>query len=146
MLNSFQCSGQGPKHHSLPKIALNPNPATASVYSCKQSEFSQVSPRRNERPLNSSKNVCHRRKVESNAMTPLVKLIRRRRKARPGTITEHAKLRRPINDWVSFKDTFLRRKKSERNVFGFRYLIINFGNRASIVFVSNSVPAKIKTV
>ena len=64
---------QGPKHHNLPKIAPNPNPAAASVYSCKQSEFSQVSPRKNERPLNSSKNVCHRRK---SALTNLVSRMR----------------------------------------------------------------------
>ena len=74
----------------------------------------------------------------------LVKSIRRRRKARPGTTTEHAKLRRPINDCTSFKVAFLRCRNFERRALDL--VILSAGKRASNNIVSNSIPASIKVV
>ena len=69
---------------------------------------------------------------------PLVKSVRRRRNACPGTTTEHAKLRRPINDWTSFKVAFLRCRNFERRTLDLA--ILSTGKRASNNLVSNSIP------
>ena len=72
--------------------------------------------------------------------TPTVKSISRRKKARPGRITEHAKFKRPTSDWISLRVTFLRRQNSEMRDTHFS--ILSRGKRASKRIESNSMPAK----
>ena len=61
---------------------------------------------------------------------PLVKSIKRRRKARPGTTTQQAKLRSPIKDCSSFRVTLFREQKAANWV---RHLAsLSSGRRASI--------------
>ena len=75
---------------------------------------------------------------------PLVKSIRRCKKARPGITTEEAKLRSPMNDWTSCKVAFLRGRKDDNKA---RVLVILLaGKQASSLTVSSSIPANVKVV
>lgn len=68
---------------------------------------------------------------------PTVRLIKRCKNVRPGTMTEHVKLSIPIKDCISLSMTFLRPKKSSINVL----TNLSGGSRASILRVSSSIPA-----
>ena len=58
MLRYDQLAGHLPKHHLLPKIALNPKAPEASVYGSSLVEEYQVSSRKKDRPLKLAKNDC----------------------------------------------------------------------------------------
>ena len=75
---------------------------------------------------------------------PMVKSIRRRKKARPGCITEHAKFKSPISDCNSRRVTFLRCRNSKIVVTHLSSL--SYGNLASFKTVSNSMPTKERVV
>ncbi len=115
MFKLFQCSGQEPLHQYGPKMAPKPKLAVASVYKFKVCESCHVSLGKKERPLKSSRNDFQRRKsplthvfsrIKCLAdLTPLVRSMKRRRKARPGITTEQAKFNSPIKDCSSFNCT-----------------------------------------
>ena len=75
---------------------------------------------------------------------PLVEWIKRRRKARPGTTTQQAKLRSPIKDCSSFRVTLFREQKSASWVR--HSASLSSGRRASIKAVSKVIPANCKAL
>lgn len=75
---------------------------------------------------------------------PMVRSISLRKKALPGRITQHAKLRWPVNDWTSFNVTFFLLRKSEIRSSDFK--MFSAGKRASNWMVSNGIPANDKIV
>ena len=59
-------------------------------------------------------------------------------------MTEQAKFNKPVNDWSSVRDTFLRAKNAE-----IKFLLLSIlsrGKRASERMESNSIPANDKVV
>ena len=107
-----------------------------------------------ERPLKSFRNEFQRRKspfthvfsrIKCLAdLTPLVRSMRRRRKARPGITTEQAKFNSPIKDCSSFNCTFFRVINDETRAL--HLTILSAGKRACIRTVSSSIPAKLRTL
>lgn len=85
----------------------------ASVNSSREGDVSHLSSKKNVLPLNLSKNVSQvamsalasllRRMRWHGRLAPLVRSIMRRTKARPGTITEQVKFKRPNKDCNSLR-------------------------------------------
>ena len=74
----------------------------------------------------------------------LVRSISRRKKARPDTITEHAKFRRPIKDCRSRSVTErLRRNYDSKSR---HFYSLSMGKRASIITESSVMPANWRVV
>ena len=115
MLNVFHISGQRPCSQWQPKTAPNPIEPAASVLRWRVSEVTQTSLKKKDLPLNSSKNRSQskisnlapfeRRMWWCGFWMPLVRSIKRRRKAQPGATTMHVKFTKPIKDWSSFRVT-----------------------------------------
>ena len=105
-------------------------------------------------PLNSDKNVnqtcrssltsCFKRIKWFGRFMPIVRSVRRRKKARPSAITEQAKFKRPNSNWSSFSATFFLLKKRETTSVHLQ--ILSAGRRASKLTESNSMPANVKVV
>ena len=81
------------------------------------------------------------RRIENlGERTPIVRSISQRKKGRPGTITEQAKLSKPVSDWTSRKVTFFLLRKSV--IISMHFCTLSKGKRASIRQESSSMPAK----
>ena len=103
--------GHLPYNQCLPKTAPYPLEPAESLYSSKVLDVSQTSLKKKDFPLKESRNCSHtstsflastvRRIWCVGRLIPLVRSINWRKKAPPGTITEHAKFRRPIKDCKS---------------------------------------------
>ena len=110
MLKSFHSVGNAPPNQCFQNIAPYPFDAAASVYRPSLNELSQRSDRKNALPLKLSRKVNHKR-ISCLAsrfkrmwwwgrVRPLVRSIKRRKKARPGTTTEQQKFNRRLKTAV----------------------------------------------
>ena len=131
-----------------------PRAPDASLCKAKSSEVSQNGFRKNALPFQDSKKCCYMMRSAKNScvkrtwwwgfLSPIVKFIILWRKALPGGITLHAKLRVPIKDWSSTRvadffchhdlSSFLSRSSLSR------------GRRASIFQESSTIPRNSITV
>lgn len=122
----------------------------ASVYKLSLSELFQTSGRKRDLQSYCDKKESQTwrssltdrvKRIENfGERTPIVKSIKQRRKARPRTITEQAKLSSRVRDWTSFKVTLFLLRKSDRIPIHFSTL--SSGKRASISQESSSTPPK----
>ena len=128
-------------------MAPYPKEPAASVYKCRASADNHWSGRKNALPLKWRKNnnqACNsafaselRRIWWCGFDIPIVKLIRRRKNARPGTTTLHAKFRRPITDCSSFRVILV--LFNIPLIVVMALAILSHGNRAS-----SSIPANVR--
>ena len=130
-------------------MAPKPIEPAASGYKLSLSGLCQTSGRKRDLQLNCDKKESQtlrssltdrvRRIEKFGECTPMVKSIKRRKKTRPGTITQQAKLSKPVRDWTSLKVTFLLRKSDKIPI---DLSTLSKGRRASIRQESSSMPAK----
>ena len=113
-------------------------------------EFFHWSARKNECPLKPEWNNCQTNRSSFTSLesrikqwgfrTPIIKSIHLCKKAWPGTTTAQAKLRKPINDWISWWVTLCVQRKVERRS---RHLSsFSCGKWAPMRTVTSSMPAK----
>ena len=119
-------------------------------YSSSWWEFFHWSARKNECPLKPEWNNCQTNRSSFTSLesrikewgfrTPIIKSINLCKKAWPGTTTAQAKLRKPINDWISWWVTLCVQRKVERRS---RHLSsFSCGKWAPMRTVTSSMPAK----